>query len=35
VKDAVEDVAARSGRPRREIYRRALALKQARDAGAP
>jgi 16S rRNA (cytidine1402-2'-O)-methyltransferase len=30
VKDAVEDVAARSGRPRREIYRRALALKQAR-----
>jgi 16S rRNA (cytidine1402-2'-O)-methyltransferase len=35
VKDAVEDVAARSGRPRREIYRRALALKQARDADAP
>jgi len=32
VKDAVEDVAARSGRPRREVYRRALALKQARDA---
>lgn len=30
VKDAVDDVAARSGRPRREIYRRALALKQAR-----
>jgi len=29
VKDAVEAVAARSGRPRREIYRRALALKQA------
>jgi 16S rRNA (cytidine1402-2'-O)-methyltransferase len=35
VKDAVEDVAARSGRPRREVYRRALALKQARDADAP
>ena len=32
VKDAVEDVAARSGRPRREVYRRALALKQAGDA---
>ena len=31
VKDAVEDVAARSGRPRREVYRRALALKQSRD----
>jgi 16S rRNA (cytidine1402-2'-O)-methyltransferase len=31
VKDAVEDVAARSGRPRREIYRRALVLKQASD----
>jgi 16S rRNA (cytidine1402-2'-O)-methyltransferase len=31
VKDAVEAVAARSGRPRREVYRRALALKQARD----
>lgn len=29
VKDAVEDVAARSGRSRREIYRRALALKPA------
>ena len=35
VKDAVDDVAARSGRPRREIYRRALALKQGRDADAP
>jgi 16S rRNA (cytidine1402-2'-O)-methyltransferase len=33
VKDAVADVAARSGRPRREIYRRALALKHTRDAG--
>jgi 16S rRNA (cytidine1402-2'-O)-methyltransferase len=33
VKDTVEDVAARSGRPRREIYRRALALKQAGDDG--
>jgi 16S rRNA (cytidine1402-2'-O)-methyltransferase len=33
VKDAVEDVAARSGRPRREIYRRALDLKQAGDTG--
>ena len=32
VKDAVEDVAARSGRPRREVYRRAVALKQAGDA---
>jgi 16S rRNA (cytidine1402-2'-O)-methyltransferase len=34
VKDAVDDVAARSGRPRREIYRRALALKQAREGPA-
>jgi 16S rRNA (cytidine1402-2'-O)-methyltransferase len=32
VKDAVEDVAARSGRPRREIYRRALVLKRSGEA---
>jgi 16S rRNA (cytidine1402-2'-O)-methyltransferase len=31
VKDAVSDVAAATGRPRREIYRRALALNESGD----
>lgn len=36
VKDAVAEVAAASGIPRREVYRRALALmKEASDAAAP
>jgi 16S rRNA (cytidine1402-2'-O)-methyltransferase len=32
LKDAVDDVALATGRPRREIYRRALALKDLDDA---
>jgi 16S rRNA (cytidine1402-2'-O)-methyltransferase len=32
VKDAVDEVALATGRPRREIYRRALALKDLDDA---
>ena len=32
VKDAVDEVALATGRPRREIYRRALALKEVDDA---
>ena len=35
VKDAVDEVAAVAGRPRREIYRLALALKQGDRDGAP
>ena len=31
VKDAVSDVASATGRPRREIYRRALALSEGQD----
>jgi 16S rRNA (cytidine1402-2'-O)-methyltransferase len=34
VKDAVEEVAGLSGRPRREVYRRALALKGGNRDGA-
>jgi 16S rRNA (cytidine1402-2'-O)-methyltransferase len=34
VKDAVEEVAGLSGRPRREVYRRALALKGENRDGA-
>jgi len=34
VKDAVSDVAAATGRPRREVYQRALALSEG-DDGAP
>jgi 16S rRNA (cytidine1402-2'-O)-methyltransferase len=34
VKDAVEEVAGLSGRPRREVYRRALALKEENRDGA-
>ena len=34
VKDAVSDVAAATGRPRREIYQRALALNEAADDAA-
>ncbi len=34
VKDAVSEVASATGRPRREIYRRALALTGADDDGA-
>src|SRR5262249_9189532 len=34
VKDAVEEVAQVAGRPRREIYRRALAVKEDRDGDA-
>ena len=34
VKDAVDEVALATGRPRREIYRRALALKDFDDAAA-
>ena len=34
VKDAVSDVAAATGRPRREIYQRALALSDRGDDGA-
>jgi 16S rRNA (cytidine1402-2'-O)-methyltransferase len=34
VKDAVEEVAGLSGRPRREVYRRALALRGANRVGA-
>jgi 16S rRNA (cytidine1402-2'-O)-methyltransferase len=34
VKDAVSDVAAATGRPRREIYQRALALSEGDDGSA-
>ena len=34
VKDAVSEVASATGRPRREIYRRALALSGEADDGA-
>jgi 16S rRNA (cytidine1402-2'-O)-methyltransferase len=34
VKDAVSDVAAATGRPRREIYQRALALSEGDDGAA-
>jgi 16S rRNA (cytidine1402-2'-O)-methyltransferase len=34
VKDAVDEVAGVSGQPRRDVYRRALALKQDRDGAA-
>jgi 16S rRNA (cytidine1402-2'-O)-methyltransferase len=34
VKDAVSEVAAATGRPRREIYQRALALSNETDDGA-
>ena len=34
VKDAVEEVAHIAGRPRREVYRRALAVKGGRDGAA-
>jgi len=34
VKDAVNDVTAATGRPRREIYRRALALSETDDGAA-
>jgi 16S rRNA (cytidine1402-2'-O)-methyltransferase len=34
VKDAVSDVAAATGRPRREIYQRALELGEGRDGAA-
>jgi 16S rRNA (cytidine1402-2'-O)-methyltransferase len=34
VKDAVSEVATATGRPRREIYRRALALNEEADDGA-
>jgi len=33
VKDAVSDVAAATGRPRREIYQRALALSDSEHEG--
>jgi 16S rRNA (cytidine1402-2'-O)-methyltransferase len=32
VKDAVSEVAAATGRPRREIYQRALVLSDNRDS---
>ena len=35
VKDAVAEVACLTGRPRGEVYRRALALKQEADDGSP
>jgi hypothetical protein len=34
VKDAVSEVAAATGRPRREIYQRALALSDGSSDGA-
>jgi 16S rRNA (cytidine1402-2'-O)-methyltransferase len=34
VKDAVSEVAAATGRPRREVYQRALALSEGADDGA-
>jgi hypothetical protein len=34
VKDAVSEVAAATGRPRREVYRRALALADEDGDGA-
>ena len=34
VKDAVSEVAAATGRPRREIYQRALALGEGDDGAA-
>jgi hypothetical protein len=32
VKDAVSDVAAATGRPRREIYQRALTLTESQES---
>ena len=34
VKDAVSEIAAATGRPRREIYQRALALEEENDGEA-